>query len=122
MPSLRHFAGAPGVSTSAFVGELVLEPSHGSAVSILVKFSDILMREDVPMVLGSDRNTRPRGRMARTPFRYSIAEFPTVRGNFFFDPLALFVIPLVPAANPHPSVLSALKDFKLIVCPRRIFF
>ena len=60
--------------------------------------------------------------MARTPFRYRIAEFPTVRGNLFLVPLALFLIPLMPATEPHPSVFFTLEDFELIVCLCRIFF
>lgn len=123
MLSLRPFAGAPGFPSSTFVRELVLEASHGSAVSILVKLPYVLMRENVPVVFGADRNTRARWRMASTPFRYSIGEFPPVRSNFFLVLLApFFVIPLVPAADPHPGVFFSLEDFKLIVRLGYIFF
>jgi hypothetical protein len=121
MLSLRTFAAAPRVFSSTFVCELVFESGHGSAVCILVKFPYILMRENVPVVLGSERNAWAGRGMACTPFRNRVAEFPTVRGNLFLVPLALFVIPLMPAADPHPSVFFTFEQFKLVVRLRRIF-
>src|SRR5688572_5456767 len=60
--------------------------------------------------------------MARPPFRHSVAEFPALRRDLFLVPLALFIVPLMPAADFHARVFPTLEDFKLIVRLRCVFF
>jgi len=86
MLSLRAFAGAPGFAPSALMCELVLEPGHRSGVSIRVELLRRLMRENVPVVFGTDWNTRACGRVARLPFRYRIRVKGRVRtlDSYFF--------------------------------------
>jgi hypothetical protein len=55
-PSLRLFAGAPSVLSSAFVREFILEPAQCGRVSILIELPYVLMRKNVPMVLGAHGN------------------------------------------------------------------
>src|SRR5262245_55668176 len=121
MSPLRLFASAPGFFSSAFVCELVLESGHGGRISIRVKLPYVLVRENVPVIFGSDRNAGARRGMARPPFRHSIAEFPPLRRNLFLVALALFVVPLVPSADLHAGIFSTRKDFKFIVRLGQIF-
>jgi hypothetical protein len=73
------------------------------------------MREDVPVILGPQRHAASRGRVARAALGDGVGEFPAVRRDFFLFPLALLVVPLVPAAYFHAGIFFPLEFLELVV-------
>src|ERR1051325_4431934 len=122
LSSLRLIAGAPGILAGALVCELIFESGQGRGGGVGVELTYVLMRENIPVVFGSDRNAGALRSMPRAPFVHSVAEFPSIRRNLFLLPLTLIVVPFVSATDFHAGVFFPLEDFELVVRLRRIFF
>src|SRR5947208_13429227 len=78
------------------------------------------MRQDVPVVLRADRNTRPFGSAARSALGHRVADLPEIGGDLRFLPLTLVVIPLVTAADLHAGVPASLVRLELVVGNARV--
>src|SRR5439155_24281543 len=73
------------------------------------------MREDVPMVLGTNRDAGSFRSASGTSLGHRIADLPQVGSDFLFLPLALVVIPLVTSADLHARIALSVVLLELVV-------
>src|SRR5467141_759505 len=111
---LRIFR-APFSPVRPFVGELVLDSRHERRVAVRVDFPHALVRQDVPMILGPDRDSGSRRRAPLPLFDRVEGEVPAVRRDFRLFPEAVRIEPRVLAADGHPRIRLALEFLDVVV-------
>src|SRR6202012_1086306 len=82
----------------------------------------MLVRQDVPLVLGANRHTRIFRRMADTPLGHRVGYFPQVGGDLGFLPVAFVIMPVVAAADLHAGVLLTAEFFITVITGRQVLF
>src|SRR6185503_2672212 len=85
-----------------------------------VQLAHILVREDVPVIFGAERHAGALRRAPDAPLVDGIADLPEIGRDLGFLPLALVVVPLVAAADPHARVLLALVLLEAVIGVRGI--
>src|SRR5438034_5010441 len=73
------------------------------------------MRDNVPVILRPDRNTRPLGRLPGPSLGHRVVDLPLIRRDFFLVPNTLIVMPLMPPADLHPRVPASFEFLEPVV-------
>src|SRR5215203_3196819 len=73
------------------------------------------MREDVPVVLGTDRDAGSFRSTSGSSLRHRIADLPQVGSDFRLLPLATVVVPLMTSADLHARIALSLVLLELVV-------
>src|SRR5438067_1525774 len=73
------------------------------------------MRDNVPVILRPDRNTRPFRRLPGPSLGDRVVDLPLIRRDFFLVPNALIVMPLMTPADLHPRVPASFEFLEPVV-------
>src|SRR2546422_5301964 len=111
---LRIFR-APLPPVRPFVSDLVLDPRHERRVAVRVDLPHALVRQDVPMVLGSNRDSGSRGRAPLPVLDRVEGEVPAIRRDFRLFPEAVRIEPRVLSTDGHPRIRLAFEFFDVVV-------
>src|SRR2546426_6316227 len=111
---LRIFR-APFPPVRPFVGELVLDPRHERRVAVRIDLPHALVRQEVPVILGPDRDSGSRWRAPLPLFDRAEGEVPAVRRDFRLFPEAVRIEPRVLPADGHPRIRLAFEFLDVVV-------
>src|SRR6266545_454224 len=106
--ALRLRRRAPLIAAGALVRDLEFEAGQRGGVVIRARFGDILMRDNIPVVLGANRHARSFWRASRASLGYRVADLPQVGSDLRFLPFAPVVIPLVTSPDLHAGISLSL--------------
>src|SRR5690349_4025606 len=120
--ALRPRRCAPLAAARALVRDFELEARERRRVVVRGLFRGVLMREDVPVILGADGHAGSFRSAPGAPLGHGVADLPQVGRDLLFLPLAPVVIPLVTSADLHPRITLALVLLEFVVGNGEIAF